>query len=144
MLVTRGRERYSLRTRKLLDKLLRADHAKGLAAKCMYEGQLAVLNNGHVSEFKPLLLSESRNLYTTCFAFGIATAFLGEEAALVCKSAMEVAVSEIYNQQIRDLLADDPASHAELLEVRRPGSFSSPTPFLLNWQHENGWSGTTS
>lgn len=38
----------SLPARNLLDKLLRIDHAKGLAAKYMYKGQLAVLNNGSV------------------------------------------------------------------------------------------------
>lgn len=41
--------RCSVETRKLLDKLLRVDHAKGLAAKYMYKGQLAVLNAGHAS-----------------------------------------------------------------------------------------------
>lgn len=54
---------------------------------------------------------------TAGFAFGIATALFGEEAALTCKSAVEVAIGEYYNHQIRELLADDPVSHAELLEV---------------------------
>lgn len=38
--------RPPLRTRNLLDKLLRIDHAKGLTAKYMYKGQLAILNSG--------------------------------------------------------------------------------------------------
>ncbi|VDK37900.1 unnamed protein product [Taenia asiatica] len=131
--------RCSVQTRKLLDKLLRVDHAKGLAAKYMYKGQLAVLSNGHassaiernltrenssISKFEELIpLHRARPsllmpLWKTAgFAFGIATAFFGEEAALTCKSAVEVAIGEYYNHQIRELLADDPVSHAELLEI---------------------------
>ncbi|KAL5961808.1 5-demethoxyubiquinone hydroxylase mitochondrial [Taenia solium] len=105
----------------------------------MYKGQLAVLSNGHassaiernltrensnISKFEELIpLHRARPsllvpLWKTAgFAFGIATAFFGEEAALTCRSAVEVSIGEYYNHQIRELLADDPVSHAELLGI---------------------------
>ncbi|KAL5105434.1 5-demethoxyubiquinone hydroxylase mitochondrial [Taenia crassiceps] len=105
----------------------------------LLKGQLAVLNSGcassaiernltrensNISKFEELIpLHRARPsllmpLWKTAgFAFGIATAFFGDEAALTCKSAVEVAIGEHYNHQIRELLADDPVSHAELLEI---------------------------
>lgn len=57
------------------------------------------------------------------FTFGIATALLGEEAIRTFNSAVEAVVAEQYNHQIRDLLADKPAAHIELLEVYNSLSF---------------------
>ncbi|VUZ47414.1 unnamed protein product [Hymenolepis diminuta] len=115
----------SLSARNLLDKLLRIDHAKGLAAKYMYKGQLAVLNNGSVVDTLRNSLSEEKARPSALmpvwkvagFAFGITTALLGEEAIKTFNSAVETVVAEQYNHQIRELFADNPAAHAELLDL---------------------------
>ncbi|KAM3187542.1 hypothetical protein ACTXT7_002116 [Hymenolepis weldensis] len=129
----------SLPARNLLDKLLRIDHAKGLAAKYMYKGQIAVLSNGSVVDtLRDSLTGEKLNIArfeqlmplnrarpsalmsvwkVAGFAFGITTALLGEEATKTFNSAVETVVAEQYNHQIRELFADDPAAHAELLDL---------------------------
>ncbi|KAM7542108.1 hypothetical protein Aperf_G00000004516 [Anoplocephala perfoliata] len=131
--------RAPLQTRNLLDKLLRIDHAKGLAAKFMYKGQLAVLSNGSItSTLRGNLDEEMSNIdkferlmplnrvrpsvlvpiwKVSGFMLGITTALLGEKAIRTFNSAVETVVAEQYNHQIRELLADNPAAHTDLLEM---------------------------
>ena len=52
------------------------------------------------------------------FALGAGTALLGREAAMACTVAVETVIGEHYNDQIRDLMEDDPVAHKQLLEVR--------------------------
>ncbi|VDN95948.1 unnamed protein product [Rodentolepis nana] len=131
--------RPSLPSRNLLDKLLRIDQAIGLAAKYVYKGQLAVLNNGlivdnllnnlteeksNIAKFEQLMpLNRTRPSAlmpvwkAAGFAFGITTGLLGEEATKSFNSAVETVVAEQYNHQIRELFADDPTAHGELLNL---------------------------
>lgn len=51
------------------------------------------------------------------YGLGVATALMGEKAAMACTVAVESVVGDHYNDQIRELLAEDPVAHAELLEV---------------------------
>ncbi|VDD79756.1 unnamed protein product [Mesocestoides corti] len=128
-----------LRARALLDKMLRVDHAGELGAAYIYKGQLAVLRGrpsghliehmleqekGHLSKFEELIpLNRVRPSVlipiwrTAPYALGLVTALMGKEAAMACTVAVESVVGNHYNDQIRELLAADPAAHAELLQI---------------------------
>ncbi|CAG5129327.1 unnamed protein product [Candidula unifasciata] len=45
------------------------------------------------------------------------TALLGKEAAMACTVAVEDVIGDHYNNQIRELVEDDPEKHKELLEI---------------------------
>ncbi|VDN26492.1 unnamed protein product [Dibothriocephalus latus] len=51
------------------------------------------------------------------YAVGVATALLGEKSAMACTVAVESVVGNHYNDQIRELLQEDPKAHAELLQT---------------------------
>lgn len=135
-LSTRAKE---LRTKALLDKIIRVDHAGELGAKRIYQGQLAVLGNTssgpliqemqaeeekHLAEFERLM-SVHRARPTVLmplwdiagFALGAGSALLGKEGAMACTVAVETVIGDHYNSQIRDLMEDDPEQHGKLLET---------------------------
>eukprot|EP01138_Halocafeteria_seosinensis_P006098 gb/GECG01006234.1/.p1 GENE.gb/GECG01006234.1/~~gb/GECG01006234.1/.p1 ORF type:complete len:241 (+),score=33.41 gb/GECG01006234.1/:1-723(+) len=115
------------RRRELIDEILRVDHAGEYGAVRIYEGQLAVLGGG--SKDKELLnhmkqqeedhlrdvshlLTERRARPTALLPFwnaagyclGVGTALLGREAAMACTVAVETAIGQHYDDQIRELL----------------------------------------
>jgi len=115
-------------------RMVRVDHAGEVAAKRIYEGQLAVLKQqplahkssalieqmaakeaAHLAAFDRLIVE--RHVRPTAlgplwdiasYGLGIATALLGERAAMACTVAVEEVICEHYQQQINDLGTDDP------------------------------------
>ncbi|XP_064486947.1 5-demethoxyubiquinone hydroxylase, mitochondrial-like [Ornithodoros turicata] len=131
------------RRRDLYDRILRVDHAGELGADRIYAGQSAVL--GRCAETGPLIKSmweqEKEHLQAfeqlipkyrarptallplwnvAGFVLGATTALLGKKAAMACTVAVESVITEHYDNQMRDLLADEnPTHHTELLDVIR-------------------------
>lgn len=115
-------------------RMLRVDHAGEVAAKRIYQGQLAVLKHqphakasmalieemaqkeaAHLAEFERLVIK--RHVRPTAlgplwdiasYGLGVASALLGPRAAMACTVAVEEVICEHYQQQINDLGPDDP------------------------------------
>ncbi|KAH9513109.1 ubiquinone biosynthesis monooxygenase Coq7 [Bulinus truncatus] len=127
------------KTKALLDKVIRVDHAGELGADRIYAGQLAVLGKSsvgplikemweeekvHREKFEKLM-AENRVRPSVLlpiwnvagFALGAATALMGKEAAMACTVAVEDVIGDHYNSQIREIVEDDPVKHKELLET---------------------------
>lgn len=118
--------------KKVIDKMLRVDHAGELGARQIYAGQLAVFGGTPVgniiqemadSEQKHLdafdrLIVERRVRPTAMlpiwnvagYALGMGTALMGKEAAMACTVAVEEVIAEHYNDQVRTLLDWDDES----------------------------------
>ncbi|VDM13512.1 unnamed protein product [Wuchereria bancrofti] len=47
----------------------------------------------------------------------VGTALCGKETAMACTTAVEELIGEHYNQQLMELLDDDPVDHADLLKI---------------------------
>ena len=115
--------------RALVDEMLRVDHAGEVGAVEIYRGQLWAL--GARSPLKATLegmrAGEEEHLRTLSrlvgerrarpslllpawrvggFVLGAVTAMMGPKAALACTVAVETQISEHYNAQIRELLAN--------------------------------------
>ncbi|KAK7112785.1 5-demethoxyubiquinone hydroxylase, mitochondrial-like [Littorina saxatilis] len=127
------------RRKEILERIIRVDHAGEFGAHRIYEGQMAVLGNTavgpvlkemheeelvHKAAFDKLM-AEKRVRPTALlplwniagFALGAGTALLGKEAAMACTVAVEDAIGDHYNSQIRELMEDDPEVHKDLLEM---------------------------
>ena len=125
---------------KLLERIVRVDHAGEYGAVRIYEGQLAVLGNSekgdvirhmaeqereHLDRFSELI-GERRVRPTALmpvwhaagFALGAATALMGERAAMACTAAVEEAIDEHYAQQAA-ALGDDEAELRATIEKFR-------------------------
>ncbi|KAA8495018.1 5-demethoxyubiquinone hydroxylase, mitochondrial [Porphyridium purpureum] len=112
--------------RKVIERMLRVNHAGELGARQIYAGQLAVLGNSsvggmiremaqheleHLQEFEKLVV-ERRVRPTVMlplwniagFALGFGSALMGKEAAMACTVAVEDVISKHYNDQVRELL----------------------------------------
>ncbi|CAG8605547.1 3374_t:CDS:2 [Paraglomus brasilianum] len=126
--------------RKLIESMIRVDHAGELGANYIYKGQMAVLGKdkevGHVIQemwdqekvhlrtfdeiipryrVRPTLL---RPLWETAgFMLGAGTALMGKEAAMACTEAVETVIGEHYNDQLRELINIDNEETTELREV---------------------------
>lgn len=114
------------RKKRIIDKMLRIDHAGEIGARQIYAGQLAVFHGTPVGqviremadqEQKHLdafdrLITERRVRPTAMlpvwnvagYALGLGTALLGKEAAMACTVAVEEVIAEHYNDQVRTLL----------------------------------------
>ncbi|VDL81376.1 unnamed protein product [Nippostrongylus brasiliensis] len=123
----------------LLEKIIRVDHAGELGADRIYAGQMAVLKGSSVASVIQKMWDEERehldimerlaakhNVQHTVFspvfsvaayALGVGTALLGKEGAMACTVAVEELIGQHYNDQLKELLADDPEAHKELLET---------------------------
>lgn len=121
-----------LRTR--TERMIRVDHAGEVGAVRIYEGQLAVLggrrSTRHAADtIREMADGEERHLETfnrliadrhvrptalspvwnaAGFALGVATALMGEKAAMACTAAVEEAIDEHYAAQSEELAGDDP------------------------------------
>jgi ubiquinone biosynthesis monooxygenase Coq7 len=126
---------------KLVERMIRVDHAGEYGAKRIYAGQLAVL--GRKSEaalaISHMAEQEQRHLdaftktlgdrrvrptalmplwHVAGFALGAATALLGERAAMACTIAVEEVIDQHYANQA-ELLGDDEAALRADIEVFR-------------------------
>lgn len=129
-------------TERLLDRVLRVDHAGEFGAVRIYEGQLAVLGKSSVgSIIQDMMAQEKHHLKTfeelipkqrarptallpfwhvAGFALGAGSALLGKEGAMACTVAVETVIGEHYDNQIRALLADGrngSTEHKDLIET---------------------------
>ena len=115
-----------------IDSILRVDHAGETAAAKIYDGQLAILKNTpvgptikhmkeqeqeHLDTFNQLLFENDTRptallpLWNVMgFGLGVASAVMGEKAAMACTIAVEEVIGEHYAKQA-DTLTDD---HKEL------------------------------
>ncbi len=132
----------ALRTRTA--RMLRVDHAGEVAAKRIYQGQLAVLKQqpraranitlieemaaseaAHLAAFERLI--KARRVRPTAlsplwdaasYGLGVASALLGERAAMACTVAVEEVICEHYQRQINELGPDDPELTAMITGFR--------------------------
>ncbi len=126
--------------RRMIERIIRVDHAGEYGAKRIYQGQLAVLGRGdkgpvlrhmqaqeqvHLDTFAELIAR--RRVRPTAllplwhiagFALGAATAALGERAAMACTVAVEEAIDEHYAGQTATL-GDDEAPLRDTIEAFR-------------------------
>ncbi|KAM0733067.1 5-demethoxyubiquinone hydroxylase, mitochondrial [Formica fusca] len=125
---------------KILDSIIRVDHAGELGADRIYAGQMAVLGKTtvgptiqhmwdqekrHRAKFeelirkyrvRPTALTPLWNI--AGFALGAGTALMGERAAMACTVAVETVIVEHYNDQLRTLMENkDGNVDEEILET---------------------------
>ncbi|KAK0088449.1 hypothetical protein PV325_011978 [Microctonus aethiopoides] len=125
---------------KLLDAIIRVNHAGELGADRIYAGQMAVLGKTsvgptiehmweqekvHRAKFEELI--QKYRVRPTAmlpiwnvagFLLGAGTAMLGEKAAMACTVAVETVIVEHYNDQLRVLLEDlNKNENNELMET---------------------------
>ncbi|KAL0134644.1 hypothetical protein PUN28_001442 [Cardiocondyla obscurior] len=124
---------------KVLDSIIRVDHAGELGADRIYAGQMAVLGRTavgptiqhmwdqekrHRAKFeelickyrvRPTVLIPLWNI--AGFALGAGTALLGEKAAMACTVAVETVIVEHYNDQLRVLMENSDSVDKEILET---------------------------
>lgn len=125
--------------KRIIDRMLRVDHAGELGARQIYAGQLAVFGGTrigkviqemadqekkHLDAFDTLVVE--RRVRPTAmlpiwnaagYALGLGTALIGKEAAMACTVAVEEVIAEHYNDQVRTLL--DWENESELRAVFR-------------------------
>lgn len=125
-------------------RMLRVDHAGEVAARRIYQGQLAVLKqqptarastelieemagkeDAHLAAFdrliverrvRPTLLGPIWDVAS--YGLGVASALLGERAAMACTVAVEEVICEHYQKQINDLGTDDPELSEMITQFR--------------------------
>ncbi|KJH53167.1 ubiquinone biosynthesis protein COQ7 [Dictyocaulus viviparus] len=51
------------------------------------------------------------------YGLGVFSALLGKETAMACTVAVEELIGQHYNNQLKELIADDPEVHKELLDL---------------------------
>jgi ubiquinone biosynthesis monooxygenase Coq7 len=114
---------------RLIDRIIRVDHAGEYGAVRIYEGQMAVLGRAaaaptiramaaqerrHLEAFERLAIE--RRVRPTAlqplwhlagYALGVGTALLGERAAMACTVAVEEAIDEHYRRQSERLGAEE-------------------------------------
>ncbi|XP_052899473.1 5-demethoxyubiquinone hydroxylase, mitochondrial-like [Anopheles moucheti] len=136
-----GSGKLTERCSKLVDSVIRVDHAGELGANQIYRGQLAIL--GHTKMGKTIehmweqekvhkeafdrLIIKYRVRPTALlpfwnvagFALGAGTALLGEKAAMACTVAVESVIVEHYNDQLCQLVKDPNFTDKALLETIR-------------------------
>jgi 3-demethoxyubiquinol 3-hydroxylase len=127
--------------KRVIDRMLRVDHAGELGARQIYAGQLAVFGGTpvggvianmaaqeqkHLDAFDRLVVE--RRVRPTAmlpvwnaagYALGLGTALLGKEAAMACTVAVEEVIAEHYNDQLATLQEARWESEGELREMVR-------------------------
>ncbi|XP_008550301.1 5-demethoxyubiquinone hydroxylase, mitochondrial isoform X1 [Microplitis demolitor] len=127
---------------KLIDSIIRVNHAGELGADRIYAGQMAVLGKSsvgptiehmwdqekkHREKFEELIRKYRARptallpIWNVAgFVLGAGTALMGEKAAMACTVAVETVIVEHYNDQLRALMEDsnkDNGVDEELLET---------------------------
>jgi 3-demethoxyubiquinol 3-hydroxylase len=119
--------------------MVRVDHAGEYGATQIYRGQLDVLGRRRSAEIRRMAETENRHLArfeellherrvrptllyplwsATGYALGVATALLGERAALACTVAIEDVIDEHYQTQAGYLADADPELRQTVLSFR--------------------------
>ncbi|NKB48289.1 MAG: demethoxyubiquinone hydroxylase family protein [Alphaproteobacteria bacterium] len=123
-----------------VERMIRVDHAGEYGAARIYEGQLAVLGNRPVGDaIRAMAEQEQRHLDTfdrmvvdrrvrptalspvwhvAGYALGVATAVMGERAAMACTVAVEEVIEEHYARQ-SEQLGDDEAELRDVIDEFR-------------------------
>ena len=123
-----------------IERMIRVDHAGEYGAVRIYDGQLAVMRHGRArDEIRRMAEQEARHLATfnelvrirqvrptllqplwhmAGYALGVATALLGEQAAMACTVAVEEVIDEHYSGQAERLGDADPALRQTILAFR--------------------------
>lgn len=123
-----------------VDAMIRVDHAGEYGAVRIYEGQLAVLPRGaardavtemaaqekrHLETFERLIVERrvrptalSPLWHAAGYLLGMATARLGERAAMACTVAVEEVIDEHYASQARRLGPEESTLKATIEEFR--------------------------
>lgn len=115
--------------KRVIDRMLRVDHAGELGARQIYAGQLAVFGGTpvgdviqsmaeqeekHLRAFDRLIVE--RRVRPTAmlpvwnvagYALGVGTALIGKEAAMACTVAVETVIADHYESQVRTLMDDE-------------------------------------
>ncbi|KRY91068.1 Ubiquinone biosynthesis protein COQ7 -like protein [Trichinella pseudospiralis] len=124
---------------RMLDRIIRVDHAGELGAARIYAGQLFVLGQRplamiiqHMKEQEEVHLRTFENMArkyrvrptimtpiwnVAGFLLGAGTALLGPKAAMACTVAVEEVIGQHYDNQIRELILDGEEHHKDLLET---------------------------
>ena len=123
-----------------IDSILRVDHAGETAAAKIYDGQLAILKNTHLGPtIKNMKEQEQEHLDTfnqllfendtrptallplwnvMGFGLGVASAVMGEKAAMACTIAVEEVIGEHYAKQAETLNDDHKELKNTLMKFR--------------------------
>ena len=126
--------------KKNLDSILRVDHAGETAAAKIYDGQLAILKNTpvgptiqhmkdqeeeHLDTFNRLLVENDTRptallpLWNVMgYGLGVASALMGEKAAMACTIAVEEVIGEHYAKQAETLNKKDDKLKSTLEKFR--------------------------
>ena len=131
----------ALTGQRLIDRVVRVDHAGEYGAKRIYEGQLAVLGDDpelgpvlrhmaeqeakHLEAFEALIVERRARpsilhpvWHAAGYALGAGTALLGPRAAMACTVAVEEVIDEHYAKQAEQLAEDEPELTAKIEEFR--------------------------
>lgn len=125
--------------REMYDRMLRVDHAGELGADRIYAGQMAVLGKTDVGPVIQHMWDQEKHHLKTFeelipryrarptvmmplwnvagFVLGAGSALIGKEAAMACTVAVEETITDHYNNQIRELMADDPHANKDLADI---------------------------
>jgi len=123
-----------------IERMIRVDQAGEYGAVRIYEGQLSIVRRGRArDEIRHMAEQEARHLarfnelvhsrhvrptllqplwHVAGYALGVATALLGEEAAMACTVAVEEVIDEHYQGQAEQLGDADPALKETILAFR--------------------------
>ena len=126
--------------KKKLDSILRVDHAGETAAAKIYDGQLAILKDTpvgptiqhmkdqeeeHLDTFNRLLVENDTRptallpLWNVMgYGLGVASALMGEKAAMACTIAVEEVIGEHYDKQAKTLDKKDDKLKSTLEKFR--------------------------
>jgi len=126
--------------RKMLEKIIRVDHAGELGASYIYKGQMTILKNhkraapliqemwdqekAHLKKFEELLITYNvtptifQPLWKVAgFTLGAGCALLGESGAMACTVAVEDLVTKHYDDQVREMIEHNPKLDKDLIEI---------------------------
>lgn len=129
---------YARRRQSDLDSIIRVDHAGELGADRIYQGQSFVLHNDpkngptiqnmwnqekeHLEELEYMNLKyrTRKSLLEPFwsiggFLLGAGSALVGPKAAMACTVAVEKVITQHYNDQIRDIIADGDVKESKYL-----------------------------
>ena len=119
----------SFTSKKILEEIIRVDHAGEYGATKIYDGQIAIFGKNskigktiqhmadqeqeHIQKFEELIVKNKVRptlllpLWSVAgYTLGATTALMGEKAAMACTVAVEKVIGEHYNEQL-SLLNDD-------------------------------------
>ncbi len=145
----------------LVERMIRVDHAGEYGAARIYQGQLAVLGGRPVGDaIRAMAEQEQRHLETfdrllverrvrptaltpvwhvAGYALGVATAMMGERAAMACTVAVEDVIEKHYARQ-SEQLGEDEAELRQVIDEFRDDEIEHKT---IGLDHINAEGATT-